>query len=138
MKSYIKTLLYYAKSSKIKRGDTLICITLLLLALSGMVLPPLFAKQGDTVVIRVNNVLYEEVFLAEDRIIEIKDSTHSTCNTVSIQDGEVHMIDATCLNQLCIYQSPISSTSESIICLPNKVIIEIVSRSNNQVDAISE
>jgi Uncharacterized protein conserved in bacteria len=124
--------------SYIKIGDVLICITLLFLALAGIVLPLLYTKQGDSIVIRVNNIFYEEVSLTEDRILEIKDDNLSICNTISIQEGKVHMVSATCQNQLCTYQSPISAANESIICLPNKVIIEVISRTNTQIDAVSE
>ena len=42
-----------------------------------------------------------------------------------IKDGEVYMQEADCPNQICVHHSPISHKGETIVCLPNRVIIEI-------------
>ena len=42
-----------------------------------------------------------------------------------IKDGEAYMQEADCPNQICVHHSPISHKGESIVCLPNRVIIEI-------------
>lgn len=42
-----------------------------------------------------------------------------------IKEGEAYMQEADCPNQICVHHSPISHKGESIVCLPNRVIIEI-------------
>lgn len=43
-----------------------------------------------------------------------------------VVDGEhVDMIEADCPDQLCVLHNPISEVGETIICLPNKVVLEI-------------
>ena len=51
-------------------------------------------------------------------------------NRVKIQDGQVEMIWADCPDQICAAHPKISKNRESIICLPNKVILEIVDRAD--------
>ena len=42
-----------------------------------------------------------------------------------IKEGEAYMQEADCPNQICVRHSPISHKGETIVCLPNRVIIEI-------------
>jgi hypothetical protein len=43
-----------------------------------------------------------------------------------ISDGKADMESADCPNQICVHHSAISHTGETIVCLPNRVVIEIV------------
>ena len=47
------------------------------------------------------------------------------------------MIDADCPDQLCVNQRAVSADNESIICLPNRVIVEIQSRQESEYDAVT-
>lgn len=69
--------------------------------------------------ITVNGEEYGVYSLAEDQVIEINDT-----NICEIKDGSVRMIHATCPDKLCMKQNPIDSSGGTIICLPNKVMIE--------------
>jgi hypothetical protein len=60
--------------------------------------------------------------LAEDRVIEIGDG-----NTCRIEGGEVFMSYADCPDQICVNSAHIDAHGGSIVCLPNKVILKIVS-----------
>ena len=42
-----------------------------------------------------------------------------------IKDGKVTMISAQCPDQLCRKQGPVFRPGETIVCLPNKVVLEI-------------
>ena len=44
--------------------------------------------------------------------------------TYSLKDGKVTMIEATCPDHYCIKQNAVDEHGGSIICLPNKVVIE--------------
>lgn len=46
-------------------------------------------------------------------------------NLFSVTDGTVTMEAADCKDQICVRHIPISSDRESIICLPNKLVIEM-------------
>lgn len=53
-------------------------------------------------------------------------------NVVQIKDGFVDMLEADCPDQLCDVHKPISESGESIVCLPNKVVLEIIGRDGNK------
>ena len=58
--------------------------------------------------------------------IEIEVSRDERLNIVSIKDNKVHMDSSNCKNQICVYTGEISHSGETIVCLPNYVIVEII------------
>ena len=103
----------------LKKGDiAVICSVALAFVLSIVLLIP-FSKQGSRVVVKQDNkIVYNES-------ININKTVDTGTNTVIIKDGIVYISDATCKNQVCVNTGKISKKGESIICLPNKVIVEI-------------
>ena len=102
-----------------KKGDiAVICSGAVAFVLSIVLLIP-FSKQGSRVVVKQDNkIVYNES-------ININKTVDTGTNTVIIKDGIVYISDATCKNQVCVNTGKISKKGESIICLPNKVIVEI-------------
>ena len=48
-------------------------------------------------------------------------------NIVRIHGSKVSVLKADCRSQVCVDHKPISKAGESIICLPHKLVVEIVS-----------
>jgi len=63
--------------------------------------------------------------LDSDNEIELERDGHR--NVVVIKDNTVHMDYSDCKNQVCVNTGKISKPGETIVCLPNYVIVEIVS-----------
>lgn len=42
-----------------------------------------------------------------------------------IDDGAAYMESADCPNQICVHHNPVSHKGETIVCLPNRIIVEI-------------
>lgn len=120
-------------TEKRKRKNDVILIAALTLtfALIGACLL-LLGKQGDTVTVTVDGKLYGEYPLARDTAVEIlSESGH---NLLVIRDGAALVEDASCPDGICAAHRPISRNGESIICLPNKVVISVSSESENEPD----
>lgn len=47
-------------------------------------------------------------------------------STLEVREGRVRMVDSACPDKLCVRTGWISRPGESIVCLPNRVVIEIV------------
>ena len=68
--------------------------------------------------------------------IEIK--TEFGYNLIEIGDGEVKVIDADCPDKLDVKQGSISKVGEIIVCLPNRMVIELKGIDNNrEIDYMS-
>ena len=78
---------------------------------------------GQTLVITVDGDEFGSYSLMEDRTIQIDKNGHH--NTVSIKDGSVSMISSDCPGQDCVHQHSVSVSGETIVCLPNRVVLEI-------------
>lgn len=58
--------------------------------------------------------------LDEDRTIEV-----GRGNVCEIKEGRVFMRSADCPDQSCVHSYPIDRGGQAIVCLPNKVVLEI-------------
>ncbi len=102
----------------LRKGDIVIIAAVLVLA----VFSAAFAFSGgggETVTVKADNETVYTGSLYYDRTVKLAG------NTVVIENGSVYVSDADCKNQICVNHSPITKKGESIICLPNKVIVEI-------------
>lgn len=118
-----------------KKADFVLMIALIVVGIASSAAVSLSSSLGDKVVIEVKSSIYGTYSLGEDRTIKIK-SGDST-NTVRIKNGKVSMIESSCKNQICVHHSPIDKTGQSIICLPNRVVVRIEGKGDNEYDAIS-
>ena len=100
-----------------KKWDFIAIGLLVASAIIGFVLIGLFSAPSVTVTVSQNNEIVYEGKIDKDNVIKLKN------NTVVIQNGEVFMENSNCKNQICVKHKKISRSGESIICLPNKVII---------------
>lgn len=57
-------------------------------------------------------------------------------NTLVIEDGYVNMMDASCPDKLCVHHKRIHFNKETIVCLPNKVVLEIAGGTQSSADAV--
>ncbi len=90
-------------------------------------------KERGNVVVSVKGHTFGTYSLEKNQEIQIGNT-----NLIKIQDGQVYMEQADCPDQTCVAHKPIYSNREVIICLPNKVSVEIHSREESKVDSISK
>lgn len=84
--------------------------------------------------ITVDGKMYKTVALSEhsgEEIFEIK--TEHGINIVKIKDNKIGIIEADCPDQVCMNPEYIEKAGESLVCLPNKVMIQIKGLSDDDV-----
>lgn len=118
-----------------RRHDILFIAVLLFLCAAAALGLYIFREDGDTVTVSIDGQLYAEYPLTEDRVVELISDVGF--NRLVIEDGYAYVEEASCPDGICSSHSPIGHNGESIICLPNKVVIEIHRREQNQPDIIS-
>ncbi|MBQ0041582.1 MAG: NusG domain II-containing protein [Clostridiales bacterium] len=107
----------------IRKADIILLIVLIIVGLASTAYVAMSRTGGDTVIIEQNGKMYAKYSLFEDRSVTIE-GKHST-NIVTIKGGQVWMEESTCKNQVCVRHSKISAGGESIICLPNRVVVRV-------------
>lgn len=91
-------------------------------------------KTAAYVRISVNGTEVKKLSLSQDQEYNIE--SQYGYNLVKIHDGKVCVKEADCSNQTCVSLGTISKNGQTIICLPHKVEITIVSDEEPKVDAI--
>ena len=92
----------------------------------------LLLRDGDTDAptarILRDGVLLEEIALdqVEEPYVLVFEDERGT-NTVLVEPGRIRISKADCPDQVCVNQGWISGGAVPIICLPHKLMIEIVS-----------
>ena len=88
----------------------------------------LLPKQGGTIArITRDGVLVEEINLdKQSQPYHITVGDGEATNVIRAEQGRICMIEANCPDQVCVNQGWISDSALPIVCLPNKVIVEIV------------
>lgn len=101
-----------------KKGDFMI-IAVVVMAFVFSAFAFLSFDEASRVIIKQDNkIVY-------DQSIDQNAKFDAGTNFVVIQDGAVFIKQADCKNQDCVNMGKITKKGESIICLPNKVIVEI-------------
>ena len=92
------------------------------------------AVEGSNIMITVDGKEYGTYSLFQEQIITIGEG--ETQNIIEIKGGKAYMKEASCPDQLCVDQNEISFDKESIICLPNKVVLTVTSDAESDVDGV--
>ena len=102
-----------------KKGDFIACGIICAVAAALAILFLLTGSKGKTVVLKENNEVIAEYPLNIDTEVALKH------NAFKIKSGEVYMSKADCKNNICVKTGKISKRGECIVCLPNRIILEI-------------
>lgn len=120
--------------SKMKRNDWILLVLVLAAALLICVIQYFTNdEQPGYVSVSINGEVVDTYDLSEDREIVLNNGT----NIMKIEDHKADMVDAECPDKLCVSQKAVSKNGESIICLPNKVVLQIVSQDETGLDAVT-
>ena len=135
----------------IRKADIILFIVLVavgLAASAALSMSRMDAGDGAKVIIESGGSLYATYPLAEDRVVIVPapkqgkvdapataadpDSEASAqydyYNVVTISGGKVSVTEASCKNQVCVKHGTISMTGETIVCLPNRLVVRIESK----------
>lgn len=78
--------------------------------------------EGNAVRVYVGDELVAEYPLSENGEFPLGDGG----NVLKIENGEAYMIYSDCPDHLCERAGKVSLSGERIVCLPNRVIVEVV------------
>lgn len=125
-----------ASDTKLKaKNDVILTCAILFVALAAALGLFLFRKAGDTVTVTIDGKTFGEYSLSENRTVEIK--SDNGYNLLVIENGKAYVSEASCPDGICSSHRPVGNNGESIICLPNKVVVEIHAKAQNEPDIIA-
>lgn len=118
----------------IKKADVALFFIILI---AGLLISWFSLSSGEPaskVMVWVDGNIYGVYDINENQTIEINNNGH--INNFTIKDGFVSMTYSDCANQVCVEKGYITQSKDSIVCLPNRVMAEIVSEGGG-VDVVA-
>lgn len=124
---------------KVGKKEILLLVIIFVAAVIGyFVFQKMQSTPGGQVKVTVDGSVYGTYDLhttgEKAQKIEIKNAEGTVTNTLVIENGKADMISADCPDKLCVNQPAISSNGETIVCLPNKVVVEVEDGEEAQFD----
>ena len=110
-------------------ADTLLVALLIVISLFAFIIIEATRKEGESVLVRVNGEVVGEYLLSENAEYSLNGGT----NILVIKDGAAYIEWADCPRQLCVKERKISRVGERITCLENRVVLEIVGNSEEEI-----
>jgi len=107
-----------------KRNDFILAGAMFIVALVWFIINNRSISAGSKVNVYKNNMLIESYLLSEDGDHTIRDNNDDKMYIV-IKDGYCNVTWADCPDKLCVFQKKISKINETIVCLPNKIVVQI-------------
>lgn len=134
----------YNKEWKIREGDTMkkadiiLVVIILIIGCSALMYINMNKEEGTMVVVTVGGEVIETLSIEKDQTIEIQGPVAT--NVLQIKDGYADIIDATCNDEVCVHSRKIKNNNETIICLPNELIVKVqsnVTDNNSVIDGVA-
>ena len=117
-----------------KKNDWILVGIVLVIALACYLINSfVIHSSGASVTVTVNGEVYGTYALSEEQEIDINGTNH-----LSIRNGKADMTDADCPDKLCVHQRAISRDRETIVCLPNRIVVEVTGAKEPSFDSIAK
>lgn len=114
------------------RADIMLIAAMLVLSLLLGIGLRVFGSAGAVAVVSVDGVETGRYPLSREGSFPLNGGT----NTLVIENGTARVVDADCPDRLCVRQGTIRYTGQSIICLPNRLVVTLEGAEKNPVDAV--
>ena len=86
-------------------------------------------EEGDRIQVTLDGKVYGTYSLEKDQVIEIEEG--SFYNKIRVEDGKAYMEEANCPDGYCEEQGKISRHTQTIVCLPHKLVVEVLEADND-------
>lgn len=114
---------------RFQKGDLLaVAVTLALAAAVFFLFLPRETAEAAMAEIYLDGALIRQLPLDTPTEFEVAGDYH---NTVTVRDGQIRITASDCPGEDCVHSGPISAAGRSIVCLPNRLEIRVVSGDND-------
>lgn len=116
-------------------GDAALLVVLTACTVGSFFARDLFASHGFIVLVELRNIAVYKGNLSEERKVTIRGAYGDV--RIQIHDGRVAVVYAECPNKVCVRTGWRQLAGESIICVPNRLVIRILGDAETRVRGIT-
>lgn len=117
------------------KNDLLLIAAVLVLAGAVWLYTYLTRTEGGLAVVTIDGEELMRLPLSEDSVTLLGEGEHT--NLLVISGGAASVTEASCPDHLCVRQGEARYDGETIVCLPNKLVVRITGGPENEVDAVA-
>ena len=121
-----------------KKLDVVIIVILLVISFVPYLMFKNKSKDVNTselyATVTVNGEVLREIDLSAKKDEEFIIETSEGNNKVVVKDGGIAIVEADCSDGVCVYQGVASKPGDMIVCLPHRVIIEVMGTDQGYTD----
>ena len=121
-----------------KKGDIIVIFTLIVVfCLSFIYISNSFITTGDKYIsVQVNGEEIKQITFGNGKkVYPIR--TSFGLNILEVDNESVRVIEASCPDKLDVKFGKINKVGQAIICMPNRLVIQIKSRKTNDLDVVN-
>lgn len=118
------------------KNDILLILLVLAVAAALLVYRAASRENGSSVEVTVDGALLMTLPLDKDASVVIGEGDHT--NTLVIRDGEASVTAASCPDHVCVKRGAIRYDGETLVCLPNRMVVTVVNGEDSGMDIISQ
>lgn len=123
--------------NKLRKNDLILISVALLLAIFLILFLNLTKTEGGYAIVVINGVETASYPLNKDATVELTNDKTNGYNLLVIKDGSASIIEANCPDKLCVKQHKAKYNGQTLVCLPNKTTVKIVSKTESDTDFVS-
>lgn len=124
-----------ASPKKRIRNDIIVALALITISLAVLAATNVFQADGTFAVVVIDGKETAQLDLSRDT--EKVFSSDLGENTLVIKSGTAYISNADCPDGICSDHKPIKNSGETIVCLPHKLVVKIVTDGGDKNDIIS-
>lgn len=123
-----------------KKNDVVLIVVLLMVALVTFAGVSLYSKLSTTeaeAVVYLNGEEQGRYPLSQDTVVEIS-LENGVYNVLQIREGKADITEASCPDKICVRHRPVNAQGESLVCLPNQMVVKIENGGETAIDAATD
>lgn len=117
-------------------GDKILVVIMIALSAFSVVALNHFREMGERVVIEVDGNLVHQLDLNVAQQVTVTGPIGKT--VIKIDHGSARVVYSDCPEKICVMTGEIQQSGDMIVCAPNKVVVKIEGKKQNQFDVITQ
>lgn len=110
------------------RNDIILVATIVVIVAAALLILNAFKTKGSFAVVKIDGVETARYSLTENTEVLITAGAEDEfTNLLVIENGKAYIKEANCADKICVNTGAAHYSGETIVCLPHKVVIEIIS-----------